>query len=379
MDLTADTSSLAAAAAEVARSVSSALTEPLLSGLLLTARGDGVRLAGTDRERSVTQHCAATVHADGTVLVPARALAETLRALEVDLVRLAVERNRLTVRTPSARFALPLLDAALHPGVPEPPPVAGSVHGRAFARLCRVAAGAAVKDSALPMFSGVRVRAEGGRLGMVATDRYRLVIASLPWRPGQPELDALVPAELLADAARRMPADGEVAIHADADRAALCWTGTSIGTALLASPFIDEKRYAAFPASASVTLVAEELAGALRRVGLYADDRGAVVLQVADGEVRVRGSGQAGEAEELIKSSVDGQVEQGYRSRYLYDALRPFGERRVRLLMQEGMRATAVVPADSGRDDTERDGGRDEDGAALRYVVMPILPRRGES
>src|SRR3954470_25033308 len=104
MDVTATTADLATAAAEAVRLLPGRLLDPVLAGLLLSVDGDEVVLAGSDRERAVRVSCAGAGHSAGRVLVPAKPLAETLRALDVPMVRLAVEGARLAVRTPNARF-----------------------------------------------------------------------------------------------------------------------------------------------------------------------------------------------------------------------------------------------------------------------------------
>src|SRR5581483_11430407 len=107
MDFTSATADLAAATQAVARFLPARPIDPVLAGVLLTASPDGLVLAGTDRERAVRLACPATAHTDGTVLVPGRPLADTLRALDDERVRVAVEGSRLAVRTSRARFALP--------------------------------------------------------------------------------------------------------------------------------------------------------------------------------------------------------------------------------------------------------------------------------
>jgi DNA polymerase III subunit beta len=106
------------------------------------------------------------------------------------------------------------------------------------------------------------------------------------------------------------------------------------------------------------------LLGAVRRVGLYVDGRGAVALELADGEVRVRGGGvDLGEAEESVKGTVDGQLRQTYRVRYLVDALRTFAGQRITVEIKTGMKSTVLTAAEP-----------DVDGLDLHYVVMPLLP-----
>jgi DNA polymerase-3 subunit beta len=359
MDLTASTADLAGAVTDVARLLPSRTPDPVLGGLLLTADADGVTLAATDRERSVRRRCTAVSHVDGTVLVPGRPLADTLRALDVPEVRLAVEGARLAIRTPRGRFALPVLDTGLHPGVPRPPAVAGHAAARPLLRALAAAAGAASKDDALPLFSGVRIRSMGDKLRLVATDRYRLAVAELAWRGG--ELDVLLPGALAGEIVRQAAGAEELTLCADADRAAVVWPDAEIGTALLATPFPDERKHLGTGRDASLDLDADALLGAVRRVGLYADGRGAVTLDLGDGEVRVRAGGaDLGEADEAVKATVTGRLTQSYRVRYLIDALHVFAGRAVRIEVKEGMRSTVLTPVEP--DDVD-----------LTYVVMPIL------
>ncbi len=364
LDLTVDTGELAAAASALVRLVPGKLVDPVLSGLLLSAGGGGVRLAANDRERAARLERTALVHTEGRVLVPAKPLADTLRALEQPQVRLVVEGSKLAIRSPGARYALPLLDVDVHPGVGEPPAAVGTVDGALFAAALGTVAAAASRDDALPMFTGVRVRSEGDRLIMLATDRYQMAVADLAWHPAGPPVDALVPAALLAEIAKQ--AEGPVALHADRDRFGLVWSragGTAlVATAVLDGSFLHESKVSVSDVDTRVEVDADALAGAVRRVGLYTDARGVMMLEVGDGEVRLRGADQrAGEAEEAVKATVDGgRTPQAYQARFLTDALRAF-RGRVRMQIQPGMRATVFSSAE-------------EDELNLRYVVMPMLP-----
>ncbi|MER5266197.1 DNA polymerase III subunit beta [Actinosynnema sp. NPDC002837] len=364
MDLTATTADLASAAADVARLLPTRVYDPVLAGLVLRASGGGVELAGSDREHAVRLTRAATVHTDGAVVVPARPLAETLRSLEDPQVRLVVEGSRLAVRTSTARFALPLLDLASHPGIPPLPPAVGVIPALTLTAALTPVSSAASKDDALPMFTGVRMHsAPGGRLELIATDRYRMAFASLPWAPTG-ELDVLAPAVVLAEASRQPDREAEVAVHADADRIALSWAGGSVSTALLAAPFPDDRVRKLLEAviDSTVLVEADVLAGAVRRAVPYAGPHGSVTIQVDDGELRVRGSDpQSGESEESIKATIDGnRVTKTFQAKYLADALRAFSGRRVELRIQDGLRST-VLTSQAG-----------PDGVELTYLVVPL-------
>ncbi|WP_436493289.1 DNA polymerase III subunit beta [Actinokineospora sp. HUAS TT18] len=361
MDLTITTAELATAAADVIRLVPGKLVDPVLSGLLLTATAQGVELAANDRERTARITCDALVHTEGQVLVPAKPLAETLRALEQEQVRLVVEGTRLAIRTEGARFALPLLDVALHPGVPAPPAAGGSVSARLFASALSTVAATAARDEALPLFTGVRVRSEGSNLVLRATDRYRMAIATIPWSPGSAEVDALIPATLLAEVGKQVT--GTVSIGVDANRLALTWDDMVVTTAVLDGSYLSETKLALSEVDTHVELDADTLANATRRVALFTDTRGVVSIEVGDSHLRLRTADrQTGEAEESVKATVDGgRTSPSYQARYLTDALRPFAGRRVHLAIQPGMRATVVTAVEAGEVD-------------LRYIIMPMLP-----
>jgi DNA polymerase-3 subunit beta len=364
MDLTVTTADLAAVAADTVRLVPGKLVDPVLSGLLLDANAEGVVAAATDRDRAARLECPATVHTDGRVLVPAKPLAETLRALDLPQVRLVVEGSRLAIRGPGARFALPLLDVDSHPGVAAPPAAVGALDGGVLATALGVVAATASRDDALPMFTGVRMRGEGDRLVVLASDRYRLAVASLPWEPSGREFDAMIPASLLLEAARQVPDGAQVTLHADVDRVGLAWHRSVVTTSLLDAGFLHESKVPVSDVDTTVEVDADALGGAVRRVGLYADPRGALKLEVGDGEVCLRGADhQSGEAEESVKAEVTGgRTSPTFQVRFMVDALKAFAGRRVRIDLQPGLRATIFSAADP--DDTN-----------LRYLVVPILPR----
>jgi DNA polymerase-3 subunit beta len=360
MDLTVTTADLARAAHDAVRLVPGRLTDPVLSGLLVTADADGVTLAGSDRERAARLRCPAMVHDDGRVLVPAKPLAETLRALEEPSVRLVVEGSRLAVRVPGARYALPLMEVDAHPGVPVLAPPVGEVAAGPFAGALTTVAATASRDDALPLYTGVRIRSEDDRLVLLATDRFRMAVASLPWRPAG-SLDALVPAALLVEIARQIPDSGLVTLHHSRDQLGLALARTQVSTAVLDGTFIHESKVVTDDVDTRVDVGADALAGAVRRVGLYTDARGVLLLEIGEGEVRLRGADQrAGEAEESVKATVHGgRTGQAFQARYLTDALRPFAGGQVRLSIQPGMRASIF-------------SAPEPEEVHLRYIVMPM-------
>ncbi|SEF29110.1 DNA polymerase-3 subunit beta [Amycolatopsis pretoriensis] len=352
MDVTAPAHRLSAAVSAASRLL------PARAGLRLRADAAGLTVAGSDPDLAVRFDCPATAHTDGSVTVPAAPLAETLKMLD-GLVRLVVEGSRLALRLDNARFALPLLSTESGPPVPEPPRVS-EVDGGAFASALRIVAGTASKDDPLPLFTGVRLQADS-RLTLTASDRYRMAVARLPLlSPGS--LDVLVPATLLTEAARQ--AKGTVGLHAGPGRFGLSWPGGLVGTAVLDAGFLSEDSIPSSAVDTKVTVEADALAAAVRRVGVYAEDRRVLTLEVGDAQVRLASARQdTGEAEETLKAEVSGgRTSPSFQARYLLDALQAFAGERVELSIQPGMRACILRAAEAGE-------------VELTYYLMPMLAR----
>ena len=64
---------------------------------------------------------------------------------------------------------------------------AGTVDAAAFAAAVAQVAIAAGRDETLPMMTGVRMELDGSTLALLATDRYRLAMREIEWRPDDPD------------------------------------------------------------------------------------------------------------------------------------------------------------------------------------------------
>lgn len=374
LDLTAEAAVLAEAAARMSRLLPARSLQPELAGVLLRAEGSGLVLTATDGELSAEASLPATVHSAADVVVSRRGLAETLATLDAFTVRLVVEGSRVAVRTPGARFALPRLDVTGTPRPAEFPPALGTVDGALLRSAAVPVGGAASREHALPIFTGVRLRSSGDRLTLAATDRFRMAVASVPWHPAPAgsvgagrsergaEVDALVSGALLAEVARQAGRAEAVVVHADGDRFGLAWPGGSVLAASLGDPFPDRQidRLLDIVAECVVEVDADELAAAVHRAVPYSGQHGRLAIDIGDGVVIVRGSDPlAGESEETVKATVRGnQLTGHYQARFLLDALRPFGADTVTMRVQSGLRATEFSA------DDRPDG--------LRYLVVPM-------
>jgi DNA polymerase-3 subunit beta len=366
LNLTVQTAALAEAATRVARLLPARPLQPALAGVLLSADERGLLLSATDGDLAVRAWVPATVHMNGSAVVSRRVFGDTLAAIGTPEVRIAAEGSRLAVRTSTARFALPLIGEE-YPRCTGLPPLAGEVCGPDLRKAALPVAGAASREHALPIFTGVRLRTDGERFTMLATDRYRMASVSTSWWPAVAgaRVDALVPAAVLAETAKQAGRADRVAVHTDGQLFGLAWANGNVVVPTLDTPFPDTQldRLLDLAAECIIEVDTDALAGALDRAAAYGGAHSRVTIRVGDGTLVVHASDPlAGEAEETVKASVGGgYLTRSYQARLLADALRPFAGQTVVMRVQDGMRPTAFALAPAEEPDFD-----------LRYLVVPM-------
>ena len=305
---------------------------PVLSAALLEARGDAeLVVRATDLERTLEFAAPAGVVERGKVAVPARLLAEAVRAAPDGPLSLWGDGAELRVVWPGGRLALRGYEPSEMPAWPEWPGGGVRLRRDAFAAFVSGTAFAAARDSGKPI-SGVWLElGESGVVG-VATDGYRMALGWLGEveEGGGEARRALVPAAGLEEAARVVgDGDGECEVAASGSRFAVR-AGDVMLTARMLDGLYPDVRSAVPRESESVVLVGrDEFVGALERMALVVAEDGLHPVRVvwSGGEVMLRAeNGDVGEGEERMAASTDGPSgEVVLNARHLLDCVKNLG------------------------------------------------------
>ncbi len=100
------------------------------------------------------------------------------------------------------------------PDLPEMPSTAGTIGADLSRPRSSQVVIAAGRDDTLPVLTGVRIEIDGDRLTLAATDRYRLAVRELRWRPERPGCppSRCVPARTLAETAKSLTGGAQVSV-----------------------------------------------------------------------------------------------------------------------------------------------------------------------
>jgi DNA polymerase-3 subunit beta len=268
-----------------------------------------------------------------------------------------------------------------YPALPDLPQLAGTVDGGELAVAIGQVTPAASKDDTLPLLTAVNLELAGPTMTLAATDRYRLAMRDLSWAPAQDHsrATALVPARVLADAARMMSAGAQVRIMLReasdaADGAGQASDGAMIGfeagerrltTRLLAGEFPRYRERFPLLFGCVADLPAEAFAEAIRRVSLVAERGTPVQLTFAGNRVTVVAStqGQA-RARETVPARFSGDEPAiAFSPHYLLDGV---------IAAMTGTQHGVPAPEDAeGAGEADRDNG---DWAVRIQFTSPSKP-----
>jgi len=368
---------LADAVAWTAKSLPSRPSVPVLAGVMLRVTDGRLHVSGFDYEVSSQVSVEVQADADGAALVSGRLLAEITKALPAKPVDIAAVGAHLELVCGSGRFTLPTMPVEDYPTLPDMPSSAGTVDAAAFAAAVAQVAIAAGRDETLPMMTGVRLELNGTSLAMLATDRYRLAMREMEWKPDDPEisLNALVPAKTLNDTAKTLgPLGGEVIVALAQGQAGEGMIGFAGGTRRSTSRLLDGANYppvrSLFPAShnADARVSVAALVEVVRRVALVAERTTPVLLSFSeDGLVVEAGGTEEARASEAMEATFTGEpLTIGFNPQYLIDGLQNLGAPTAILSFVDAFKPAVISPAA-------------EDGEIVpgyRYLIMPIRVTR---
>jgi len=360
------------------------------AGLLIDA-GEQLTLSSFDYQVALTATLDVAATAPGTALLPGRLVAEIMRSLPDESVQLTVEEGWLLVRAAGAHYRVPTLPLDDFPQLPAFPPPMGEVDTLGFAAAVSQVVPAAAKDETFPVLTALRLEFATHGLTLVATDRYRLAVRTIPWQPSvrAPEAVAHVPARLLSELARVPTVASRIALGLGADDDGGPRFGLSTGARRMVVRLVDgafPHYRRLFPDSVPLSASAQvgPLVSAIRRVAVVAPRTGPVVRLTLSGGMltadvgpdagtttTTTDPGQLGlaSATDSVPVDYDGpELVAWYNPAYLLDGLGAVDGDEVTIGFastdpQEAASSPAILT------------GKDDDG--YRYVLMPIVRGNG--
>ena len=303
-------------------------TLPILSGILIEADANALRLSVFDYDTSAQVEIAAQVEDSGRVLVSGRLMAEIVSKLPNAVVEFSTDGSKVQVNCGSAKFSLLTMPIDEYPTLPEIPNMSGSVSGEDFAAAISQIAVAASKEDVTPVLTTVLLETTKENISLVATDRYRVAIQDIPWKSNSSnEASALIPAKTLQEIAKTFANQGEISISInpsdEKDLIAFKANNRSVTSRLIKGNFPAVKTLFPEKIENFAILNTQDLLDSTKRVSLVLERESPIKFTFSSKELNLEAAGgETAQATETVDVQLTGSdVVVSLKPQFLIDGL----------------------------------------------------------
>lgn len=303
MNITVNTTTLAGELRLLNQVAAAKPALPILANVLISADMSGLRFAASDAEVAFTTTCEAEINEPGVVTLPVKRLLDMIEQLPDGLVNLFTDKAHVHLRSGQFKSRLQAMPPEDFPAIPEPDGEPSSLStGALQAMIGRVRY--AISDKGKYVVNGALLTLTDSVAALVSTDGKRLAVTTMK-RSGSP-CSVILPTKTL-DAIVSLFDDPQI-MFSQSDRHLFFQAGDR----LLVSRTIDGQfpnydRVIPKDTDKKAVVNRVQLAAALRRVGLAAEENLACNLTFSEGSILLASSSaQVGDAEEDVAASYSG-------------------------------------------------------------------------
>lgn len=338
------------------------VTLPVLQCILIEAREDVVILRATNLEIGVEIEIKATVNETGTLAVPANILSQTIQYSTQKKVVLREEEGKLVVESDNSETTIKAIPHEEFPVIAKLTASGQSVKAELFSLGIKSVAFAASQSSIKPELGSVYIAQQKEHsLTFVATDSFRLMEKTVPFKNVILDDDLLVPQKNALELARFCDVcKGDPVLSVSENQCSLTFAnGVYITSRLVTGSFPDYKQIIPKEYSTHATILKSDLIHVFKKTNIFLNKFSQVSMHVADNSITVSANNaDVGTTTESLAAQIEGEeLTLSFNQRYVSDPMTYVSDDSL-ILHFAGVGRPLVL---HGVNDT-----------SLRYLVMPM-------
>lgn len=363
MQIKIDKKSLYEGIQTVKKAVSAKSTLPILSGILLKAKSEKLKLVGTDLELGIECSVNAEIIDKGSIVLPATYLTNIIRELpNKDLEIKTDQDNNAKITCDSSEFKIHGFPADEFPLLPE---IESSteyiLEQKTFKQIIDQIKFATSNDESRPFLTGGLLLIENQDLKMVSTDSYRLAYTELELNEDLSENRVIIPSKTLNELSKLLNSEEEEIKILIADTQILFeFSGITIISRLIEGQFPNYKQVIPNNSETKINVDRKKLLKATKRASLFVKDNSNIIKIKTKGDkliIESTGSEVGESYEELTISKKGENTEIAFNANYLIDVLKIIDTEEV-LIKLSGALSPGVIKKSQGDN--------------YIYVIMPV-------
>ena len=209
MIFTCNTSTLNKAIQTVQRAIISKPSTPIFSGIHFITNEDKLEIQAMDLNMAISCTIDAEIKEAGEIVVSAKHFAELIRKLPGETITIEKNTTNKTIKVSSGKseFQLLLMNEDDYPKFPE---FNGdktiTIEDEKIKELIKKTIFSCSTDEARPLFTGILVEIQDGKITFVGTNTHRLAIKSMAQEANEP-MSMIIPAKVLSEISRNLTSE----------------------------------------------------------------------------------------------------------------------------------------------------------------------------
>ncbi|MBO8125656.1 MAG: DNA polymerase III subunit beta [Firmicutes bacterium] len=351
----------------VGKAVPSKSTLPILSGILLEAKDDRLRLVATDLELGIESFLPVNIQEEGSVVLEAKYLTDIVRKLPSQGISVGEVsgKNSVEIKSGRSRFVVNPMSAEDFPSLPETRADGyWSIPQNVLRKMIKETSFAVSLDETRPFLTGVLWDAQKTTLSLVATDTSRLAYSSRTLEEDLGEQKVIIPTKCLTEVSRVLEStDDEIQVLLSGNHILFKVGETRFISRLIDGQFPNYRQVIPTSFITEAQVNRSSFLSAVERASLLAKEGSSVVKFNIEPEKLSLSANvpDVGETYDEVSISASGErLEIAFNARYIIEVLRILDTDSV-ILKLTGKHSPAVIHPENDENYT--------------YVVMPVMLR----
>lgn len=369
MKFTCDRTVLTEAVNISQKAVSSRSTLPVLEGLLIKASDNKVVITGNDLEIGIECLFEAEVESSGSIVVNSKLFGEIIRKMTGDTVIIDVNSNNVTnIKCGNSKFNITGIDAIEFPEVQKfDVEYDITLTQKQLKELVRRTIFAVGTNESKMILTGCLLEASGKIVKMVAVDGFRLAYKQILCENDTVngylgDVSIVIPSKSLNELIKIIDdSDDEIKIFCSEKNIRFEFNNVIFTSRLLEGDYIDYKKIIPSDYNTVIKTDAKSVIESVERASLIITSevtKSPVILNIADGEIKINCETQVGKVEEFIPVEMSGNpVEIGFNNRYILDALKAASTDEIKFSFIGSTSPCLISPVE---------------GEDYKYIVLPV-------
>ena len=315
--------------------VSSKITLPILSNILLETKKDSLKLNATDLDIGISCEIPVEILEEGSITIPAKRFNDIVKELpDGDVIIHVKKNNQIDIEGKNCRFKLTGLPKDEFPKFPEfKDKELIQINQSVLKDMFQLTSFAVSHEESRYVLNGVLMEIADNIIRIVATDGRRLAKAEKTLNtPIKKEISVILPIKAVHEISRNLKDDGVVSFMIGTNQVLFDINGILIATRIIEGEFPNYNQVIPKPIKTRVKVNTKNLLSSIRRANLLSTpDFQAIKFEVFNDKMVVsKTTPDIGESREEIEAEYDGsEIAVGFNPQFLIDFLKNIDQEQI--------------------------------------------------